>query len=178
MLIYYKKNAGISKVKGALQLKGIFFEATYVSALTYQISSFQHNSNEFQTGEIILSTTTKQTPKKPTQIRVKRLFFLKNRPIHFQSNSTRVIRPVKCNKFSFSNIEINNKPPPTLIYNVTQVRFEMPTLVVATNRMPDHTLSAVSSAQIAILQITRSSLMYHRNKNILTNDFHHHPFLC
>ena len=37
---------------------------------------------------------------------LKRLFFLKNRPIHFHINSTSVIRPVKQNKLSFSNIEI------------------------------------------------------------------------
>ena len=35
-------------------------------------------------------------------------FFLKNRPIYFHSNSTRVIRPVKQNNLSFSRIEITN----------------------------------------------------------------------
>ena len=50
---FAKKNAGISKIKRALVLKGIFSETTCVCSLhvrTYQISCFQHNSNEFQTG--------------------------------------------------------------------------------------------------------------------------------
>ena len=45
-----KKNADISKIKRILVLKGIFSETTYRCVLTCQISSFQHNSNEFQTG--------------------------------------------------------------------------------------------------------------------------------
>ena len=44
-----KKNGGISKIKEVLLLKGIFSETIYVCVLTYQISSFYHNSNEFQT---------------------------------------------------------------------------------------------------------------------------------
>ena len=60
--IFYKKNVDISKVNRALVLKGIFSETTYVCVLTYQISSFQHNSNEFQTGEIILPPHLKTNP--------------------------------------------------------------------------------------------------------------------
>ena len=45
MLIFCKKAVGISKIKKELVLKGIFSKPAYV--LTHQISSFQHNSNEF-----------------------------------------------------------------------------------------------------------------------------------
>ena len=37
---------------------------------------------------------------------LKRLIFLKNRPIHFHINSASVFRPVKWKQFSFSSIEI------------------------------------------------------------------------
>ena len=37
MLIFYKKNADISKIKRTLVLKVIFSETTYVCVLTYQI---------------------------------------------------------------------------------------------------------------------------------------------
>ena len=40
MLIFYKKNTEISKIKRILVLKGIFSETTYRCVLTYQISSF------------------------------------------------------------------------------------------------------------------------------------------
>ena len=40
MLIFCKKNAGISKNKPVLILKGIFSETTYVYVLSHQISSF------------------------------------------------------------------------------------------------------------------------------------------
>ena len=52
MLIFCKKKkkVDISKIKRALVLKVIFFETKYVYVLTYQISGFCHNSNEFKTG--------------------------------------------------------------------------------------------------------------------------------
>ena len=56
------------KIKGVLLQKGIVFETTYVFVLLYQMSSFQHNSNEFQTGGV---NFTSATPKKRTLIRVK-----------------------------------------------------------------------------------------------------------
>ena len=40
-------------MKRALVLKGMFSKATYGFVLTYQISSFQHNSNNFQTKTVI-----------------------------------------------------------------------------------------------------------------------------
>ena len=40
MLIFCIENADISKVKGAMELKGIFSETVYVCVLTLQISSF------------------------------------------------------------------------------------------------------------------------------------------
>ena len=53
---------------------------------------------------------------------LKRLFFLKKRPIHFHINSTSVIRPVKRND-QFSRIEIN-KPHPAPVHSVSQIRFK------------------------------------------------------
>ena len=50
-------------------LQGIFSETIYGCVLTHQISSFQHNSNEFRQ-EIICAQTAKRTPEKPTQIRI------------------------------------------------------------------------------------------------------------
>ena len=50
---FCKKNAGISKVNGALVLKGRFSETTYGCVLRYQILNFQHNSKKFQTGAIL-----------------------------------------------------------------------------------------------------------------------------
>ena len=73
MLIFCKK-ADISKIKKTLVIKGIFSEITYERLLACQILHFQRNSNEFLTGGgggIILPPsfhTSKQTPKKPTQI--------------------------------------------------------------------------------------------------------------
>ena len=53
---------------------------------------------------------------------LKRLFFLRNGPIHFHINSTNVIRPFKQNQLNFFSIEIN-KPFPVLIHSVSQIRF-------------------------------------------------------
>ena len=47
MLIFCKNNADISKIKKVLVLKGIFSEIKYVRVLTYQISSFYFNPNDF-----------------------------------------------------------------------------------------------------------------------------------
>ena len=43
MFDFCKKNADISKIMGILVLRGIFSEITYVSVLSYQISSFYSN---------------------------------------------------------------------------------------------------------------------------------------
>ena len=68
---FLQKNAVISKIKRASV--NIFSETTYVRVLTYQMSSFYHNCNEFYAGAVILSPppfTSKRTPKKPIQIKV------------------------------------------------------------------------------------------------------------
>ena len=49
--------------------------------------------------------------KREIQTHLKRCFFLRNRPIHFEINSTSVNRPIKQNKSSFCSIEINNPLP-------------------------------------------------------------------
>ena len=72
MLIFSKKHADISKTKWVLVSKGIFSKTTYVCVLTkFQVSSIILTS--FSQGVVLTSlpNTTKQTPKKPTQIRVK-----------------------------------------------------------------------------------------------------------
>ena len=46
-VLFFTKNADISKIKAVLVLKGIFFETTNVFVLTYQIESLEHNSKEF-----------------------------------------------------------------------------------------------------------------------------------
>ena len=67
MLFFCKKNADISKIKGGLVPKVIFSETTYKCVLTCQIASFYHISNEFY---LPPPSTSKQTPKKLTQITV------------------------------------------------------------------------------------------------------------
>ena len=54
---------------------------------------------------------------------LKRLFFLKNRPIHFHIHSTSVIRLVRQNQLSFSGIEIN-KPLPAPVHSVSKIRLK------------------------------------------------------
>ena len=65
---------------------------------------------------------------------LKRCFFFKNSPNDYHINSTRVIRPVKRNKLSFSSIEIKNpkaisSPNPQCL--VDQIQVQKPILVVA-----------------------------------------------
>ena len=52
-----------AKVREPWYLKGIFSETT-VRVLTYQISSFQYNSNEFQTGVILPHSSPQNEPLK------------------------------------------------------------------------------------------------------------------
>ena len=77
MLIFLQKNAENSKNKRGFVLKQIFFKIEYVCLLTYQISSFSHNSNEFYTrGSFALSLpspTLRELTKNPTQIRFKKM---------------------------------------------------------------------------------------------------------
>ena len=47
MVIFLQKNTDIGKIKGILVLESILSKTTYVCVLTYQISSFWYNSNEF-----------------------------------------------------------------------------------------------------------------------------------
>ena len=77
ILFFLKKNANTSKIKRVLVLEGIVSKTTYVCVLTYQISIFWHNSNEFQVvgGVILTLLTSKRTPKKPSQIRVNILVY-------------------------------------------------------------------------------------------------------
>ena len=54
---------------------------------------------------------------------LKRLFFLKNRPIHFHINRTSVIRPIKQNQLSFTGNKIS-KSLLTPVYSVSKIRFK------------------------------------------------------
>ena len=59
----------------------------------------------------------------------KRLFFLKNRPINFH---------IKQKKFSFSSTAISKPlPAPSPQCLVDQIQVQQPSLVVATDQMPD-----------------------------------------
>ena len=68
---------------------------------------------------------------------LKRLFFLKNKPIHFHINSTSVIRPIKLYQHDFP-IEINKPLPAPVHCFIDQIQVQKPILVVATDQMPDH----------------------------------------
>ena len=64
------------------------------------------------------SFSNRQNVRAPIQFRresppqhLKRLFFLKNRPIHFHINGISVTRSVKRNYLSFSSTEINKTLP-------------------------------------------------------------------
>ena len=70
MQTFFQKNADISKIKKALVQKDIFPETNYVCVLTYRISSIILTI--LRRGVILLPPpTSKRTPEKPTQIRVK-----------------------------------------------------------------------------------------------------------
>ena len=63
--------------------------------------------------------------KSPNPIQNKKMIFPQeqNRPTHFHINSTRVVKPVKRNKLSFSSIEIN-KPLPAPVCSFFKARFK------------------------------------------------------
>ena len=96
----------ISKIKGVLVLKDAFSKTKYVLVLKYQISSFYRNSSEVQTGvnfaPSLPSATSKQTPKKPTQIRVKQLVSSAQKEISganvYQQNLKQIIDKPQFNK--------------------------------------------------------------------------------
>ena len=70
---------------------------------------------------------------------LKRLFFLKNRPISFHINSTSVIRLIKQNQLRFFSIGIN-KPLPAPVHSLLdQINVQKPILIVTTDQMHDHT---------------------------------------
>ena len=70
---------------------------------------------------------------------LRRLFFHRNRPIHFHINSKSVARSVK-RKMNFSSIDIENSLP-ALIHSILQIKVQKPILVVSTDEKPDHTQS-------------------------------------
>ena len=79
MLIFCKRYADISKNKEVLLLKDVFSETTYMCVLMYKFQVANIGLTSFRQGVILPPThpththTTKGTPKKPTQIRVKRI---------------------------------------------------------------------------------------------------------
>ena len=72
-------------------------------------------------------------------LHLKRLFLLKNRPIHFHINSTKVFRLVKQKQLSFSGIQINKPLPAPVQCLIDQIQVQKQLLVVVTDQMPDHT---------------------------------------
>ena len=70
---------------------------------------------------------------------LKRLFFLKSRPIHFHINSTSVTRPVKQNQLIFPSIEMNKSLSSSPRCLVGQIQVQKLALAVDTEQKPDHT---------------------------------------
>ena len=73
---------------------------------------------------------------------LKRWFFLKKWPIHFQISSTSVSRPVKKKLVEFFwhwNQQVTSCPSPQCLANQIQVQKRI--LIVATDQIPDHTKS-------------------------------------
>ena len=109
ILIFSKKDDGISKIKRALVLEGIFSETTYVCLVTNQISSFSHNSNEFWRGGNFTPSTSKWAPKKPTQIRVKDRISRDIRNL-FEHEEEDYYKPIRISNFWSNNyIEYKSK---------------------------------------------------------------------
>ena len=73
MLIFCKKDADISKIKGTLALKGIFLKLHMCVNLRikFQVSSIILTS--FRDGGNFTRPSSKRAPKKPTQIRVNKI---------------------------------------------------------------------------------------------------------
>ena len=67
-------------------------------------------------------------------------FSSKTDPYRFHINSTSALRLVKRNKLSFSSFEINKPLLAPRQCFVDEISVQQPTLVVATNQMPDHIL--------------------------------------
>ena len=102
-----QKNGDISKIKEVFVLKGLFSKTTYVCVITYEISNFYHNSIEFYTegwGFNSSPTTSKQTHKKSTQIRVNK--------INLDDNDLEIMIYVKlvawCNEYKQCKTLIND----------------------------------------------------------------------
>ena len=76
MLSFCMKNAEISKLKGVMELKGIFSETTDVSVVMTKFQVFSKILASFRLGVILplYPPDMKRTPKKPTRVRVKLLF--------------------------------------------------------------------------------------------------------
>ena len=71
MLIFCRKNADISNIKGILVLKGIFSETTHVLYLRAKLQVSRIILTSFRQGVILIPLpTAKRTPKNSTQIRV------------------------------------------------------------------------------------------------------------
>ena len=98
-----------------------------------------HSTNKYPIFfEAVSATETMKEPesnleKKGSPSILKKIFFFKNRSIHFHINSIRVFRLLKQNKVSFSSIE------PDPVYSVLWVKVQKPNRVVAINQRPAHT---------------------------------------
>ena len=123
--------------------------------------------------EVVLATSKRDNVRAPTQLGresqpqyLKILFFLKNRPIYFHINSTSVIRLVKQNHLRFAIIEIN-KPLSDPVYSVSQIRLKFRgQLQLLPDALSHSEQRVVSSAQIAILQITSGMLSVYSRKGL------------
>ena len=91
--------------------------------------------------------------KSPNPIQNKKMIFPQeqNRPTHFHINSTRVVKPAKRNKLSFSSIEIN-KPLPAPVCSFFKARFkfrsQLQSLPIATySNITDNIVRKVTDVQ-------------------------------
>ena len=86
-----------------------------------KLHRMNHSSNfhrgSFSNRDNVRATATIRFGRESQPQHLKRLFFLKNRLIYFNINSTSVIRPVKWSQLNFSSIEIN-KPLPAPVHSV------------------------------------------------------------
>ena len=71
MLIFYTKNADISKIKGFMELKGIFWETTCVFVLCIKKQVFSLILTSLRQGESTFTSVPllqKKPPKKPSRL--------------------------------------------------------------------------------------------------------------
>ena len=125
--MYSRKSVGPRMEHEALRnstINWIFFMKT---------SNPEPLGGSFSNRENVRAATQFRRERQPQHLT--RWFLLKTRSTNFHINSTSVITLVK------QSIEINKPLPPSVQCLIDQIQVQAPTLVVATDQMPDHTYS-------------------------------------